>query len=64
MPLKERLAYLQSPRGLNLHNALLYSKRCFPWRYPIIWLTGYFKAIFPKTYYWLYLRARGVKRHV
>lgn len=61
MPLKERLAYLKSPRGLNLHNALLFSKRCFPWRYPIIWMTGYFKAIFPRTYHRIYLRARGVK---
>ena len=61
MPLKERLAYLKSPHGLNLHNALLFSKRCFPWRYPIIWMTGYLKAIFPKTYHRLYLRARGVK---
>ena len=61
MSLKERLAYLKSPRGLNLHNALLFSRRCFPWRYPLIWLTGYLKAIFPKTYHRLYLRARGVK---
>ena len=64
MSLKGRLEYLQSPRGLNLHNALLFSKRCFPWRYPLIWMTGYFKALFPKTYYWLYLRARGVKKSV
>ena len=64
MSLKGRLEYLQSPRGLNLHNALLFSKRCFPWRYPLIWMTGYFKALFPKTYYWLYLRARGVKKPV
>ena len=61
MPLKKRIEYLKSPRGLNLHNALLFQKRCFPWRYPIIWTTGYFKALFPKTYHRLYLRARGVK---
>lgn len=62
LPLKERLKELDKPQGLNLHNALLFSKRCFPWRYPIIWLTGYTKALFPKTYYRIYLRARGVKK--
>ena len=61
LPLKERIAALKSPRGLNLHNALLFSKRCFPWRYPIIWATGYLRAIFPRTYYKLYLRFRGVR---
>lgn len=63
LPLKERIAYLKSPRGLNFHNALLYSKRCFPWRYPIIWTTGYLKAVFPRTYHTLYLRLRGVKHN-
>ena len=62
MSLSERLKYLKSPHGLNLHNALLFSRRCFPWRYPIILVTGYFKALFPKTYYHIYLRARGVKQ--
>ena len=61
MPLKERIAFLKSPRGLNLHNALLFSRRCFPWRYPLILVTGYLKALFPKTYYRFYLRFRGVK---
>jgi len=61
LPLKERLKALDSPRGLNLHNALLFSRRCFPWRYPLILMTGYGKALFPKTYYRLYLRLRGVK---
>ena len=64
LPFKERLAILHSPRGLNLHNALLFSKRCFPWRYPFIWVSGYFKAIFPRLYYTLYLRSRGVKTRV
>lgn len=61
LPLRERLQAMNSPRGLNLHNALLFSRRCFPWRYPIILATVYFKALFPKTYYRLYLRFRGVK---
>jgi len=49
LPLKERI------NALNLHNTLLFNRRCFPWRYPIILLSGYFKALMPKTYYWLYL---------
>ena len=61
LPLKERLKAMNDPRGLNLHNALLFSRRCFPWRYPLILATGYAKALFPKTYYRLYLRFRGVK---
>ena len=60
MPLKQRLSFLNSPRGLNLHNALLFSRRCFPWRYPLILATGYFKALCPKLYYRIYLRLRGV----
>ena len=49
LPLKERI------NALHLHNTLLFNRRCFPWRYPIILLSGYFKALMPKTYYWLYL---------
>lgn len=61
LPLRERLQAMDAPRGLNLHNALLFSRRCFPLRYPLILLSGYFKALLPKTYYRLYLRFRGVK---
>ena len=60
LPLRERLKAMNSPRGLNLHNALLFSRRCFPWRYPLILATGYFKALCPKLYYRIYLRLRGV----
>ena len=60
LSLKDRLAALNDPRGLNLHNALLFSKRCFPWRYPIILATGYLKALFPRLYHRTYLRMRGV----
>ena len=59
LPLRQRLANLHSPHGLNLHNALLFSRRCFPLRYPLILATGYLKALFPKTYYRAYLRLRG-----
>ena len=58
--LKERLKEVYSPRG-NLHNSLLFQKRCFPWRYPIVLITGSFKAIFPKSYHALYLFFRSAK---
>lgn len=61
MTLKERFRDLNNPRGLNLHNALLFSKRCFPWRYPIILATGYLKALFPRWYHRSYLIMRGVR---
>lgn len=54
MSLKDRLAYLNSPFGFNLHNTLLFQKRCFPYRYPFVWLMGYAKAFFPKTYFKIY----------
>lgn len=53
LSLKERIA------ALNLNNTLLFNRRCFPWRYPIILLSGYFKALMPKTYYKLYLFFRS-----
>lgn len=46
-------------KTLNLHNTLLFNRRCFPWRYPLVLVTGYAKALFPKTYYRLYLLFRG-----
>lgn len=58
MPLKERLSYLRSPFGFNLHNTLLLQKRCFPYRYPFVWLMGYLKALFPKTYFAIYRALR------
>ena len=58
MPLRERLAYLKSPFGFNLHNTLLFQKRCFPYRYPFVWIMGYAKALFPKTYWAIYRKLR------
>ena len=61
LPLRQRLKLANSPKGLNLHNALLFSKRCFPFRYPLILITGFFKVLFPRAYYYVYLRMRGFK---
>ncbi len=51
MKLKDRIAFLKSPHGLNLHNTLLFQKRCFPWRYPIVFIMSYFKALCPRFSY-------------
>lgn len=51
LKLSDRIAFLKSPHGLNLHNTLLFQKRCFPWRLPFAWVTGYAKAIFPGITY-------------
>ena len=58
MSLKQRIKYLYSPLGFNLHNTLLLQKRCFPYRYPFVWLMGYLKAFFPKTYFKIYSQCR------
>lgn len=50
MPLKKRLEYLKSPFGCNLNNTLLFQKRCFPHRYPFVWIAGHLKALFPTLY--------------
>lgn len=52
--LKERLAYLHSPMGYNFKNALLFQKRCFPYRLPFVYLMGYAKAIAPRLFTGLY----------
>ena len=49
MNLKDRIDYLNSPMGYNLKNTLLFQQRCFPYRYPFVWIAGYMKALFPKT---------------
>lgn len=54
MPLKDRIKYMNSPFGFNLHNTLLFQKRCFPYRYPMVWLMGYLKVLFPVFYFKLY----------
>lgn len=52
--LKERLAYLYSPLGYNLNNALLFQKRCFPYRYPFVFIMAYAKALFSTFFTGLY----------
>ncbi len=54
MTLKERFAYVKNPLGYNLYNTLLFQKRCFPYRYPIVYSMSYFRLFFPKFYDSLY----------
>lgn len=58
MPLRKRLAYLNSPLGFNLHNTLVFQRRCFPYRYPFVWVMGHLKALFPHIYWRIYQRLR------
>ena len=52
--LKKRIKQMNSILGSNLHNTLLFQRRCFPYRYPFAWLVGYIKVLFPGTYMKLY----------
>lgn len=58
LSLKQRIKYLYSPLGFNLHNTLLFQKRCFPYRYPFVWIMGYLKAFFPRVYFKIYSKVR------
>ena len=60
MSLKERLKYMNSPLGFNLHNSLLFQKRCFPYRYPFVWMVGHLKAVFPRCYFFMYKTLRRI----
>lgn len=59
LSLKERFAYVRAPLGYNLNNALLFQKRCFPYRYPFVWGLSYFKLLFPIMYYKVYRLIRN-----
>lgn len=58
MPLKKRIAYLKSPFGFNLHNTILFQKRCFPYRMLFVGAMGYLKALFPSLYFSVYRNLR------
>lgn len=47
---RERLNHLRSPTGIAFSSRLLFMKRFFPFRYPIFYLVGWFKVLFPKAY--------------
>lgn len=53
LPFKERINYLYSPKGLQFGGALLFQRRFFPYRYPLVLCAGWFKVFFPKLYCFL-----------
>jgi len=62
LPLKKRWRETFHNKGRSyLRNSLLFNKRCFPLRYPFVWMSVLAKVVFPKAYYRLYLLMRGVK---
>lgn len=54
MKFKDRVKFLNSPTGMNIHNSLLFQKRFFPYRYPLVWAGAYAKMLFPHAYFKLY----------
>ena len=58
LPLRERMRLFWVKEGYGMHNALLFSRRCFPWRTPFVFLSGVIKLFFPKLGYGGYLKLR------
>ena len=58
LPLKQRIKLFWVKEGYGMHNALLFSRRCFPWRTPFVFLSGVIKLFFPKLGYGGYLKLR------
>lgn len=46
-PLKKRIEYLYSPTGMQLPTALLFQKRFYPHYVPLLFISYWFKALFP-----------------
>lgn len=42
----------------RFHNELLFNRRCFPWRVPFVWISGYLKKWFPRLGYGIYRALR------
>ncbi len=61
LPLNKRIRLFWTPKGYNMHNTLLFSRRCFPWRTPFVFLSGLVKLFFPKLGYGGYLKLRKHK---
>jgi GT2 family glycosyltransferase len=45
-----KIKYLYEPTGLKFNDNLLFMRRNFPYRLPFVFLSGWFKVVFPKTY--------------
>lgn len=56
--LKERIAAAGKPTGRNFHNSLLFNRRCFPWRVPIVLLSDGMKILCPGFAHTVYMAFR------
>jgi len=50
LSLKERFVFLNSPKGLSFRDSIIFEKRFFRYRFPIVYISGYLKVLFPKLY--------------
>lgn len=48
--LKERIDYLYSPTGIAFKSRLRFMRKFFPFRYPLFFIVGWIKVLFPKIY--------------
>lgn len=48
---KERIEFLNHPTGLDFKSQSFHMRRHFPLRYPLFYVTGWLKVLFPKQYY-------------
>lgn len=57
MNFKQRLKHLHSPTGIAFKSRLLFMRKFFPYRYPMFYVVGWLKVLFPN----IYLKARHGK---
>lgn len=48
--IRQRIKFLLSPKGLKFSDKLIYMRRNFPYRLPLVIFMGLFKVLFPKQY--------------
>ena len=51
LPLLKRIRLFWSPKGYNMHNTLLFNRRCFPYRVPLVFFAGVAKCLLPTFSY-------------
>ena len=55
---KDRVQMLYNPVGLDFTSQIHHMKKHFPLRFPLFYITGWFKVLFPKLYYNLIYKNR------
>lgn len=59
MSLNERYSFIHSPFGFNIHNTILFQRRCFPHRLIPVIIMAYARVFFPGPCRWLYAKLRS-----